>query len=580
MNDSMKMQNKIDLLKKECEQAHQDLEAATKQIHSLQKQTTANAALLQEANDKLRFLHEQKRLDNLSRTDVLTNMSHEIRTPLNIILGIAHLLAETPLTAPQQQYIKSLRVTGKQLMEILNNILEFSKIEAGKILFEPVPFSLQEIISQIEAAAQPLCQPKRLEFVVLHDPLLIMEREGDPLKIFQILLNLLNNAVKFTQAGTITLTIAEKDQQNETLAFNVQDTGSGISKDQQKVIFNRFTQANKSVSQQHGGAGLGLAISQKLTKTMGGDLTVSSRLGRGSTFTFCLPLPQVTTSERQKIYFNTKLILPEHFPQLRILAVDDIKENIEVLKVYLKGYPVDICTANNGQEALQQLEDATFDLILMDICMSGMDGITVTDTIRKKEKGSEAPAIILAVTAHAFHEQKNRFLQLGFDGVLTKPFLKRELIHALVKHTNKGALAPSPQNMGNKAIGFCLENKTKSDIPENLTELQPQIFKTITADLHVIQKALTNQEYSLIYSTCHALTGVCGMFGFRRLATLITDLSTSVKAQNYTLVKELITTLEMHISQLQNPGPQTTISDSDTYALDGGPLFSNQHRGD
>ena len=579
-NSPIAMQEKIDQLERECAQMRQELKSAEKQINFQQKHTEATALLLQDTNDKLRFFHEQKRLENLSKSDFLANMSHEIRTPLNIILGMAHLLAETPLTTPQHQYLNSLRVTGKQLMEILNNILEFSRIEAGKIAFEPEPFSLQRIINQIETSALPLCLPKRLEFVVDHNPLLVMERVGDSLKIFQILLNLVNNAVKFTKSGNITLTIEENELPNENIILRVKDTGSGISKDQQKVIFDRFTQANESLSQQHRGAGLGLAISQKLTEAMGGSLTVDSRFGHGSIFSCSLPLPQVIASERPKIRFSTQLILPENFPQLRVLAVDDIQDNLEVIKVYLKDYPVDIHTAKNGQDALQQLEDETFDLILMDIRMPVMDGITATKTIRRKEHGTSNSAVILAITAHAFQEQKNKFLKLGFDGVLTKPFFKRDLIQALFKYTNKQEIVPPPSEMGNKAIGYCLENEIEEDIPQNMTELLPQIFQTIATDLDVIKKSLTDQEYPLLYSTCHALTGVCGMFGFRRLATLITDLSRNVKAHNYILADELITALEIYLSQLQKPQQNTTISDSDTYALDGDPLFSSQHSDD
>lgn len=577
----LKMQDKIDQLEKECAHMRLQLAAAEKQISLLQKHTKANASLLQESNDKLRFFHEQKRLDNLSKSDFLANMSHEIRTPLNIILGMAHLLEETPLTSPQHEYLNTLRITGKQLMEILNNILEFSRIEAGKISFDPEPFSLQQIINQIEASALPLCLPKGLNFVVQHNPILIMERVGDSLKIFQILLNLVNNAVKFTKTGTITFTIEENNKQNQNIILRVEDTGCGISKEMQKVIFDRFTQANDSLSQQHRGAGLGLTISQKLTETMGGNLTVESRYGHGSTFTCSLPLPQVVVSERPKIRFSTQLILPERFPQMSVLAVDDIKENLEVIKVFLKDYPVKITTANNGQEALQRLKETTFDLILMDIRMPVMDGITATSTIRKNENDASTPAVILAITAHAFQEQKNKFLKLGFDGVLTKPFFKRDLIQALVKYTHKQEVALPPDKIGNKAIGYCLENENAEEIPEDLTELIPQIFQTITTDLATIKKALTDQEYQLIYSTSHALNGVCGMFGFKRLANLITDLSSNVKAKNYTLAEELITTLETYLSQLQqHPQPKTTIADSDTYVPDGDPLFSSQHRDD
>lgn len=541
----------FDELEKERDQLRQDVAACRKQIRSLETHNKASAALLQETNDKLRFFHEQKRLEDLSKTDFLANMSHEIRTPLNIILGMAHLLSETQLTTSQYQYLNSLRVTGKQLMEILNNILEFSRIEAGKITFESEPFSLQSIISQIEASALPLCLPKHLEFIVEYDPLIVMERVGDSLKIFQILLNLINNAVKFTQSGKITLTIEEKAEQEQNIVLRVTDTGTGISKEMQKLIFERFSQTHDSLSQQHRGAGLGLAISQKLTETMGGTLSVSSSFGHGATFSCSLPLPPVVASERPKIRFNTQLILPENFPGLTILAVDDIKENLDVVKVYLRDYPVEIHTAENGEKALEQLQKCSYDLILMDIRMPVMDGITATKTIRSQETPTENPAVILAITAHAFQEQKNKFLQLGFDGVLAKPFFKRDLIQALFTYSSKQEIVPPPEEMGNKAIGYCLENEKTEGIPDSLQELLPDIFQTVEADLKAIKEALTTHEYQDLYNTCHALTGVCGMYGFKRLATLISDLSKNVKTQNYILAEELLSALEMYLMQLQ-----------------------------
>lgn len=580
MEETIAMQEKIDRLEKEHRQMHEELEVARKRIDSLEKHATATAALLQESNDTLRFLTRQKRLEDHSKSDFLANMSHEIRTPLNIILGMAHLLAETPLTTAQRQYLNSLRLTGRQLMEILNNVLEFSRIKAGKIDFASEPFSLQKIIDQLEASALPLCLPKRLEFVVMHDPLLVMERVGDSLKIFQILLNLVNNAVKFTQTGTITLSIEEDKDQEKNLILSVEDTGIGITREQQKDIFARFTQATNPLSEQHRGVGLGLTISQKLTEAMGGDLSVTSYVGEGSTFSCRLPLPELNASERSEISLTTRPILPETFHRLRILAVDDIKENLELLQVFLKDYPVEICVAYNGLEALQQLDARTFDVILMDIRMPVMDGITATSAIREKEKGSDIHAIILAITAHAFQEQKKKFLQLGFDGVLTKPFTKRDLIEVLFTCTGAKKADLPPAEMGNKAIGYCLEKERVEEIPEKLTDLIPDIFQSIATDLDIIKKGLSNQEYALIDRTCHALKGVCGMFGFRHLATLIADLSDNVKARNYSIVEDLIISLELYLAQLQNPAQTPAISGSDTYAQDEVPPSSSQHMDD
>lgn len=545
-------QQKIAALEKECTSLRRKLARLTAQQIEQERIDSINKKLLRQTNEQLLQCNALSQQENLSKSDFLANMSHEIRTPLNIILGMANLLAETELDALQRQYLSSLRVTGRQLMEILNNILEFSRIDAGKITVEPESFSLQKIIQQIEASALPLCLQKKLKFHVDHDPLLVMERVGDALKIFQILLNLINNAVKFTRSGTITFAIREDYTAGNDLVFAVIDTGIGISEDQQENIFDRFTQAKDSLSQQQGGAGLGLAISEKLTNAMGGKLRVKSVLGKGSVFSCHLPLPPAPPSDRRRLRLDASLILPENFPDLKILVVDDVLENIEVLKMYLKDYPVHIQAAENGKEALDYFAGDVFDLILMDVRMPVMDGITATQEIRRREKQSATPAqIILAVTAHAFQEQKNKFLHAGFDGVLTKPYFKRELIQTLFKFTSKDQTLPAPEKMGNKAIGYCLENDRPEKIPESLRNMVPDLLQTISSDLTLMKSFLQDGKYENIYATAHSLKGVAGMFGFQKLASLITDLAQTIKAGDTIVADELFAVLDMYVVELQ-----------------------------
>jgi signal transduction histidine kinase/CheY-like chemotaxis protein len=544
-------QQKIAALEKECASLRRELSRLTAQQLEQERIDNINKNLLKETNEQLLQCNALSQRENISKSDFLANMSHEIRTPLNIILGMANLLAETELDTVQMQYLTSLRVTGRQLMEILNNILEFSRIDAGKITVEPEPFSLHKIIQQIEASALPLCLQKKLKFHVDHDPLLVMERIGDALKIFQILLNLINNAVKFTRSGTITFAIKEDYTAGTDLIFAVIDTGIGISEDQQENIFDRFTQTDDSLSQQQGGAGLGLAISEKLTNAMGGKLRVKSALGKGSIFSCHLPLPPAAPSERRRLRLDASLILPEYFPDLKILVVDDVVENIEVIKMYLKEYPVHIQAAANGQEALDYFADDNFNLILMDVRMPVMDGITATKEIRRRETENARPAqVILAVTAYAFQEQKNKFLQAGFDGVLTKPYFKRELIQALFKFTSKDQALPAPEKMGNKAIGYCLENDTSEKIPESFRNMVPDLLQTISSDLNLMKSFLQDGKYENIYATAHSLKGVAGMFGFQKLASLITDLAQTIKAGDAIVADELFAVLDIYVVEL------------------------------
>lgn len=546
-------------LKQEIRQLHKQCAYLERKLLRLKEQQIRqeriddiNRHIMKHTNEKLLQYHQQMQQENKSKSDFLANMSHEIRTPLNIILGMANLLADTPLDQSQSQYLNSLRVTGRQLKEILNNILEFSLIDAGKITFEPEPFSLEKIINQLEASIMPLCVQKKLQYSIHYDPLLVMERIGDPLKIYQVLLNLINNAIKFTAVGGVILGIQEDKQIPGNLILSVCDSGIGISEEHQEIIFERFTQVHDLLSRPHSGTGLGLAISQKLTLTMGGQLAVESQPGQGSFFTCSLPLPPVPASERNLVRLEGLHITPDGFPRLRILAVDDIKENIEVIKIYLKDYPIQIETAGNGLEALRCIAQKEFDLIFMDIRMPVMDGITATKAIRIKEKqGILGLQTIVAITAHAFQEQKKKFLQAGFDGVLTKPFFKNELIQTIYRFAVVDRAVVAPGELGNKAIGFCLENNKHNDIPESLQELLPVLLETIEDDLEAMKIALEKQEYKDLYAKAHSLRGVAGMFGFQELGSLIFDLSQTVKAGNFIVASELLNALDFYLARIR-----------------------------
>lgn len=551
-NRCRELEEEIRRLNKRCASLERSLTRLREQQVHQENIDDINRHLLKHTNDKLLQYHQELERQNASKSDFLANMSHEIRTPLNIILGMANLLADTPLDTTQTQYLNSLRVTGRQLTEIINNVLEFSRIDAGMVVFEPEPFSLERIIAQLEASIVPLCLQKQLRYTVNHRTDLIMERIGDPIKIYQILLNLINNAVKFTATGGITLDIEDDRESPGNLRLSVRDTGIGISPEHQQIIFDRFVQVHDLTARSQSGSGLGLAISRKLTDAMGGWLTVQSRPGEGATFICSLPLPPASEEERNLLRLDSSLLAAHQFPPLAILIVDDIEENAEVIKVYLKDYPIRAGVAANGEEALKALEDYRYDLILMDIRMPVMDGFTATEEIRRRESRGALPRqTILAITAHAFHEQQKKIVQAGFDGVLSKPFAKRELLQAIHRHAVLKKESTPPRQLGNKAIGYCLERERPTEIPEDLRELLPELLATIDRDLGAMRLSLESGEHQRLYGKAHDLRGVAGMFGFEKLGTLVHELSQTVKAGKLLVAQELLTALDHYLHGLR-----------------------------
>jgi signal transduction histidine kinase/CheY-like chemotaxis protein/HPt (histidine-containing phosphotransfer) domain-containing protein len=551
-NRCQDLEKEVKRLNKQCAYLERRLSRLLAQQTHQERIDDINRHLLKHTNEKLSQYHAEAERQSSSKSDFLANMSHEIRTPLNIILGMANLLAETPLDTTQAQYLKSLRITGRQLTEIINNVLEFSRIEAGMVVCEPEPFSLERIFSEIELSIAPLCVQKDLDYAVRYPPDLIMERIGDPIKIYQILLNLINNAVKFTATGGIVLSIREDAQCPGNLLLSVRDTGIGISPEHQRVIFDRFVQVHDVSAKSHSGSGLGLAISRRLTEAMGGSLSVQSIPDEGSTFTCSLPLPPVAAPERSRIRLDSTLILPHEFPVMAVLIVEDIRENAEVIKFYLKEYPLSAEVAENGEEALARVQNGNYDIILMDIRMPVMDGLAATEQIRQLERHGILPRqTILAITAHAFLEQQKRIVQIGFDGVLSKPFSKRDLLQAIYRHAVLKKGTPLPQKLGNKALGFCLEADRPADIPEGLRELLPALITTISEDLGAMRLALENRKLRELYDKAHSLRGVAGMFGLHRLGSLVEDLSQTVKAANFVVAGELFTSLDLYLANLR-----------------------------
>jgi len=393
-----------------------------------------------------------------AKSEFLANMSHEIRTPMNGVVGMTELLLSTHLTDKQREYAEVIRQSTDALQTLLNDILDFSKIEAGKLTLEPIAFNLENAVLEVARLLSITADSKGFELIVRYSPEAPRQVIGDAGRIRQILTNLAGNAIKFTQAGYVLIEIkGEGISHNQArLRFDIEDTGIGISADKLSTIFDKFTQADSSITRKFGGSGLGLAISSQLVKMMGGEISVQSELGKGSKFTFSLPLPLVesaTEIEESGLLLDNPRIskkfprppleleksMPESSPKpvfdIHVLLVEDNDISRLVAVNMLEQFGCQITQARNGKEALKMLQGQTYGIIFMDVQMPEMDGFEATRLIRKQEHGQQH-AIIVAMTANAMRGDDEYCLSVGMDDYIAKPISLERVFSILEKYAS------------------------------------------------------------------------------------------------------------------------------------------------
>ncbi|HEY2660625.1 MAG TPA: ATP-binding protein [Caulobacteraceae bacterium] len=365
---------------------------------------------------------------NRAKSEFLATMSHEIRTPLNGVLGMVQAMAREPLSSGQRERLQVIGQSGEMLLAILNDMLDLSKIEAGKLALEEADFDLEALALSLQATFKPLADGKGLDFSVEVAAEAVGTYRGDPLRARQILFNLISNAVKFTVAGSVQVRIGLADA---GLQFSVTDTGIGMSPDQIERLFDKFVQADSSTTRQFGGTGLGLAICRELCAAMAGEIQAESKVGCGSRFTVRLPLTRVGDAGVAMLAGADAPYASEE-RSLRILAAEDNEVNQLVLKTLLSQVGLEPVLVCNGEEAVTAWEQGEWDLILMDAQMPVMDGITATRQIRRREAGTgRTPTPIIALTANAMSHQVEAYLAAGMNGFVAKPIQIAQLFEVI-----------------------------------------------------------------------------------------------------------------------------------------------------
>jgi PAS domain S-box-containing protein len=454
-----------------------------------------------------------------TKSDFLASMSHEIRTPMNAIMGIADLLAKTHLSPEQDKYVQIFRRAGDNLLNLINDILDLSKVEASQLELEQTGFSLSDLLEKVMEMVAVRANEKGLTLLCEIAPGTPTDLVGDPTRLCQVLLNLVGNAIKFTESGTVSLRVTSDENPSvpTALRFTVADTGIGIPGEKLDRVFERFTQADSSTTRRFGGSGLGLTISKRLVELMGGNIGAESEPGKGSVFSFSVPFEIWTDPTRRAVVpVGTDAEVP--LAALRILLVEDSPDNRTITVAYVEDTPYQIDIAENGAIACQMFKAGRYDLVLMDRQMPVMDGLTATRTIRAWEQANDKPPTpIIALTASALKGDREMCLAAGCTAFLTKPIKQDVLLQAIKEHAIVRPTLSKEECSWMGAIPLHTNHRFADRIPAYLQNCRQNGVAMLDA--------LDRVDFGTVQSLGHQMNGSGGMFGFQA----ITDIGAAIE---------------------------------------------------